>query len=74
MWHRHIVEGETLSLAAIDDIIDRGGVSDWRDLKRSADRDCQIVAKIIKVCAPRVADPYAQRYHLWNYYARHAVA
>lgn len=74
MWHRHILEGEVPSLAAIDDIIDRGGVDDWRDLKDRADRDRPIVAKIVKVCASRISDPYAQRYHLWNYYARHAVA
>ena len=74
MWHRHIIDTETPSLAAIDDIIDRGGVEDWRDLKARADRDSSIVAKIVKVCARRIADPYAQRYHLWNYYAQHAFA
>lgn len=74
MLHRHIVEAENPSLAAIDDIIDRGGVEDWRGLKRRADADVTLLAKILKVCAAKISDPYAQRYHLWNYYAQHAVA
>ena len=74
MVHRHIIESEKPSLAAIDDIIDRGGVSDWRELKARADSDSSLRVKIIKVCAARIADPYAQRYHLWNYYAERALA
>lgn len=74
MFHRHITETEKPSLAAIDDIIDRGGVEDWRGLKRLADADANLIAKILKVCAARVSDPYAQRYHLWNYYAKRAIA
>lgn len=74
MLHRHIVEAEKPSLAAIDDIIDRGGVEDWRALKSRADADAALIAKILKVCAAKISDPYAQRYHLWNYYAQHVVA
>ena len=74
MVHRHITEAGSPSLAAIDDIIDRGGVEDWRNLKSRADADAGLIAKILKVCAAKVSDPYAQRYHLWNYYAQHAVA
>lgn len=61
-------------MAAIDDIIDRGGVDDWRELKSRADADSDLVLKIIKVCAAKISDPYAQRYHLWNYYAQRAIA
>ena len=74
MIHRHIIEGETLSLTAIDDIIDRGSPADWRELKARACVDSSLLTKIIRVCAVKIADPYAQRYHLWNYYAQHAVA
>ena len=74
MWHRHITESGKPSLAAIDDIIDRGGVDDWRELKACADLDRSILMKIIKICAEKVKDPFAQRYHLWNYYAQHAIA
>ena len=73
MEHRHIVEFEQLSLAAIDDVIDRGGVEDWRALKARADADVSLIAKIKRICAAKVSDPYAQRYHLWNYYARRVV-
>ena len=74
MFHRHLIESEKPSLAAIDDIIDRGGVSDWRELKVRADADSSLLVKIMKVCAVKIADPYAQRYHLWNYYAKRALA
>ena len=74
MLHRHIIDSGSPSLAAIDDIIDRGGVDDWRALKACADHDSAILAKIAKVCTVKVKDPFAQRYHLWDYYAKHAVA
>ena len=74
MFHRHIVESAIPSLAAIDDIIDRGGVEDWRELKARADADSSLLEKILRVCAAKVADPSAQRYHLWNYYAKRALA
>lgn len=73
MVHRHIDETGSPSLAAIDDVIDRGGVEDWRALKASADADATLIGKILRVCAAKVSDPYAQRYHLWNYYAKHAA-
>ena len=74
MVHRHIIEAGEPSLAAIDDIIDRGGVSDWRELKAHVDADSSLAAKILRVCAAKISDPYAQRYHLWNYYAKRALA
>ena len=74
MIHRHIIEGETLSLTAIDDIIDRGSPADWRKLKACVSVDSSLLAKIVRVCAAKISDPYAQRYHLWNYYAQHAIA
>ena len=74
MTHRHISETECPSLSAIDDIIDRGGVSDWRKLKAQVEADASLAAKILRVCAAKVSDPYAQRYHLWNYYAKRIPA
>ena len=74
MIHRHIIETSTLSLAAIDDIIDRGGIADWRELKSHMDADSSLAGKVLRVCAVKVTDPYAQRYHLWNYYAKRALA
>ena len=74
MVHRHIIEADTPSLAAIDDIIDRGGVADWRGLKAQVDADPLLAGKVLRVCAVKVSDPYAQRYHLWNYYAKRVLA
>jgi hypothetical protein len=69
MEHRHLI-GSGLSLAAIDDVIARGLRADWRDLRDQADRDHAVRQRIIRVCAPRLSDPYAQRHHLWNAYVR----
>lgn len=74
MFHRHIIETDRLSLAAIDDIIDRGGVVDWRELKAQVDADSSLAEKILKICAVKIVDPYAQRYHLWNNYAKRTIA
>lgn len=72
MKHRHLVDSATLSAAAIDDIIDRGGRTEWLELARRARADTRVMEKIARVCAAHVADPYAQRYHFWNHYVRTA--
>jgi len=73
MNHRHI-HPQGLSLTAIDDIIERGGRSDWAHLRDSAKADPSLLAKILQVCAPRAADPGAQRHHLWNFHASRRIA
>ena len=74
MKHRHLLEAAQPSLAAIDDIIDRGSALDWRELKARADVDSSLLEKILRICSAKISDPYAQRYHLWNYYAKRALA
>lgn len=74
MKHRHLNSDESYSSAAIDDIIGRGGREDWTKLDAAAKRDPKILERILKVCAPRLADPGEQRYHLWSYHARHTLA
>ena len=69
MKHRHIDEGATLSTAAVDDIIDRGGRSDWAYLRDCSLADSSVMEKIRRVCAAHIADPSDQKYHLWNLYA-----
>ncbi len=54
----------------IDDIIERGGRSDWAELRRAAERDPGIVEGIRRVCQARTEDPTAQRHHLWSHYVR----
>ena len=74
MQHRHLISSTGLSCAAIDDIIARGSRSDWSSLAAAAKNDSTIVAKIIRVCRPKTADPYEQRYHLWKHHAELALA
>jgi len=69
MLHRHL-NHERLTTAAIDNVIDCGKWSDWRDLRLSALGDPGVLAKIERVCAARVSDPYAQRHHFWMNYAK----
>ena len=61
-------------MVAIDDIIERGNRADWAALRDSAKTDPVILRKILRVCAAHTGDPYAQRYHLWRFYAERHVA
>ena len=73
MLHRHL-NHQTFTLAAIDDVIDRGEKNDWFELRRAALSDPSVQDRIRKVCEAHVADPYAQRYHFWMNYVGHTVA
>ena len=73
MQHRHLSHPE-YTTAAIDDIIDRGGRSDWVELRKAAEADRAILQKILRVCTAHAQDRYAQRYHLWRHYAARRVA
>lgn len=70
MKHRHLNNATSLSSAAIDDIIDRGGRRDWAFLRDHSDKDSRTKERIRRVCAARSADPHAQRYLLWGIYVR----
>jgi hypothetical protein len=73
MRHRHL-NHEQYTLAAIDDVIDRGVRADWEDLQRAALRDPATMARVRRVCEAHVHDPYAQRYHAWKHYADRHLA
>jgi hypothetical protein len=68
MQHRHLTH-QDFTLAAIDDVIARGRRDAWESLQAAFGRDREIRAKVLRICAAHVADPYAQRYHFWNNYA-----
>ena len=73
MLHRHL-NHDRLTLAAIDDIILRGGRVDWARLRRAVLEEPAIREKVKRICDANTADPYAQRYHFWKYYVEHRPA
>jgi hypothetical protein len=68
MLHRHLNHQE-YSLAAIDDVIDRGKREDWAQLRSAALNDPAIMEKVLRVSNAHAHDPFAQRYHFWRQYA-----
>jgi hypothetical protein len=73
MLHRHLSH-QQLTLAAIDDIVSRGKLSDWVLLRDAMRKDPAILEKLLRICKPRHADPYAQRHHFWLHYAEKHLA
>jgi hypothetical protein len=69
MFHRHLNHSEW-TLAAIDDVIARGRLDDWKELRDAADNRTDIRQRILLVAEPHLYDPYAQRHHFWNRYVR----
>ncbi len=68
MLHRHLNHSE-YTLAAIDDVIERGKRKDWAGLRVAALNDRAIMEKVHRIAEARGRDPYAQRYHFWRQYA-----
>lgn len=68
MRHRHL-NHQRLTLAAIDDVIQRGKWQDWVDLRRAVLSDRALLEKVARVCRPYLYDPYAQRHLFWMHYA-----
>ena len=58
MKHRHLLEADKLTMAAIDDIIDRGGRVDWAFLRESAKKSADVMTRIRKVCNAHKDDPF----------------
>jgi hypothetical protein len=69
MFPRHLNHSEW-TLAAIDDVIARGRMDDWKQLRDAATNQLEIRERILRVSKPHLSDPYAQRYHFWNLYVR----
>ncbi|MFG1344940.1 hypothetical protein V5F59_08605 [Xanthobacter autotrophicus DSM 431] len=51
-------------------VVERGRMQDWLALRGVARRQPELLDKIEHVCAARISDPYAQRYHFWKHYAQ----
>jgi hypothetical protein len=73
MLHRHLNHSDW-TLAAVDDVIARGRLDDWIQLRDAAAAQVEIRACIIRICKAHVSDPFAQRYHFWNAYVRQQFA
>lgn len=73
MHHRHL-NHQDFTLAAIDDVIDRGGVEDWFELRSAALADPSLLERVRRVCSAHLRDPYAQRFHFWMHYAQRRSA
>lgn len=67
MQHRHLTH-HRFTLAAIDDVISRGRMEDWFELRQAVLDDPTTLEKVAKICAHYVSNPYAQRYHFWMNY------
>jgi hypothetical protein len=71
MLHRHLNHSD-FTLAALDDIIERGQREDWRELLRViyTDPDGEVAQKVLKLCAARPARTPAfvfwERYVNWR--------
>lgn len=70
--HRHLNHSDW-TLAAIDDVIARGRLDDWKELRDAAVSQ-QVRERILRVAKPHLSDQYAQRYHFWNFYVRKQFA
>ena len=73
MLHRHLNHSDW-TLAAIDDVIARGRLDDWKELRDVAANRPDIRDRILRVAQPHLSDPYEQRYHFWNLYVRKQLA
>jgi hypothetical protein len=68
MLHRHITP-VGYSSAAIDDVISRGSLRDWIEMRDAALADTEIMKRIGRVARARAIDSYQQRHHFWMHYA-----
>ena len=75
MQHRHLID-QDFTLAAVDDIIRRGGWRDWVLLRRAAHRDRAVLARIQRICEANVppSEEGSQRLNFWRKYARRITA
>ncbi len=73
MLHRHLNHSDW-TLAAVDDIIARGRLDDWKELRDELAHREDVRRRVLRVCAAYLADPYAQRYHFWDHYVRKQFA
>ena len=65
MQQQHITSAE-ISVAAIDEIVKRGSLEDWCELRAAALSDPEVLAKLEQVARRRIGDRSAMRCFLWT--------
>jgi hypothetical protein len=66
MRHRHIVTNE-YTLTAIDDIIERGLLRDWLELRNAVCSSASVAYDVRHVCAHQISrSDFPSRYIFWN--------
>ena len=73
MDHRHL-NHSNYTLAAIDDVIERGSRMDWLALRDAARLDAAVSSRIERVCRVRAQERTAQRHSLWLLYVQRLAA
>lgn len=68
MQHRHL-DGVGYSLPKIDDIIERGGKSDWVLLQRAVRNDVSLARDVFGIASHNINHPYTIRYGFWLVYS-----
>lgn len=69
MQHRHL-NHSGFTLAAIDDVITRGGAADWVELHFAAEQDAEVRKRVTAVCDRQKDDVYAHRHQFWRAHVR----
>ncbi|MGL4209277.1 MAG: hypothetical protein ACRCTY_07795, partial [Candidatus Adiutrix sp.] len=69
MKHRHIND-QTFTLPAIDDIISRGNLKDWCELRDAFLAEPHIRQLVYRVCQNYIHDDTEHRYHFWALYGQ----
>lgn len=72
MEHRHL-NHSGYTLAAIDNIIERGKEEDWSDLRNVVLNDGEVARKVHAVASVRADDPNEQRHGFWRKYVERKV-
>lgn len=71
MIHRHLMH-QNYTMAAIDDIIQRGTMADWVELRCAIKVEPALLSKVERICLAYIADDYAQRHWFWWNYVQAA--
>ena len=65
MLHRHL-DAPGYTLAAIDDVIERGMLDDWLDLAQAVRDDPTVKAKVRHIVAARTGDQSTIHHAFWR--------